>query len=478
MEGLGNHGKTAQGRSTLKQLSRVTVTVSQTENQTAKPLTTFVDSSASVKTDLFYSFGTLGRSTIGFVVSSWLLYFYIPPGGEPLVPVALYGFAIIFGQIISAILAPLIGYLSDNCKSRWGRRLPFMFIAGLPVILLFVLLWIPPVQKTSTWNLLFLALVFGLFRVALGFYQVPYKSVLPEIAITEKHRVRISAYQSGFLLVGMVIGGMAGLTIENLGYGVTALIYAGIGLIAFYIPIAALRGRKAWKYSSGARIDFRQSLSITMKNRVFMLFTLVWAIYMMTTSLIQSSAPFIVTEICRLNKADTIYFYLPGLIASLASYPLISKLTNRLGKEKVFAGSFLLAALVFPGTMLIGQWLTISLKTQCISWAVLQAVSISGMVVLTTAFIAEITDYDHAVTGQHREGMYYATLSVLEQISTGIASVLLPVLMLLGRSHLSPQGPLGIRLTGLIGGALMFIGFIIFLRFPLRHNLSEDHLKS
>ena len=118
--------------------------------------------------------------------------------------------------------------------------------------------------------------------------------------------------------------------------------------------------------------------------------------------------------------------------------------------------------------MLIGSWLPISLKVQCSSWAVLQAIVIAGVVVLTPALVAEITDYDYTKTGQRREGMYFAAMSVVDQIFSGFASVLLPLVLLLGRSHALPQGALGVRLTGVIGGLLMLIGFLVFLKYPHR----------
>jgi hypothetical protein len=41
-------------------------------------------------------------------------------------------------------------------------------------------------------------------------------------------------------------------------------------------------------------------------------------------------------------------------------------------------------------------------------------------------------------------------------------------MLLLGRSRLDPRGPLGVRVTGLAGGIMMLVAFIIFLRYPLR----------
>ena len=51
-------------------------------------------------------------------------------------------------------------------------------------------------------------------------------------------------------------------------------------------------------------------------------------------------------------------------------------------------------------------------------------------------------------------------------------AALLPLLLLLGRSHLEPQGPLGVRLVGALGGAFMLAGFLIFLRYPLGRGRS------
>jgi len=437
---------------------------------------TIAKPSGSIRTDVVYSLGNLGSSAIGFVISSWLLYFYLPPDGSPLVPVALYGVAILLARIVSAITTPVVGYLSDNSQNRKGRRLPFMFRAAFPLVIYFYLLWVPPRAYISLWNLAFLMIISIAYRVTLAFYQVPYRALLPEIALTERNRVRLSAFQSGFLLIGMLIGGMAGFLIEKQGFARTALIYGVGALIFLYLPYLFLQERQDRKIGDSQRISFQNSLLMTLRNPAFLSFAIVWAAYLVTTSFVQSSAPFIVTEICLLNKADTVYFYVPGLIASLLWYPLVTWFAKRWGKWNVYASSLLLSAIVFPGTMLIGDWLPISMKIQCTTWAVLQSVVISGVIVLSSAFVAEITDYDFQLTGQHREGMYFAAISVIEQLFNGLASMLLPILFLLGRSQNSPRGPLGIRLTGVVGGLLMLIAFIVFLRFPLRHeDVEENH---
>ena len=426
-----------------------------------------------VRTDVFYALVTLGSTTIWAVLSGWLLYFYMPPEGTPLVPAALYGIAMFVTSAAHAVIDPPIGYWSDHTRSRWGRRLPFMFASALPMLVFFVLLWTPPVRGESAWNLVYLGVVMLLYKVASSTHQIPYSALLPELALTDHHRVRMSAWYAGSQLLGMISGGFTGLVIENVGYVTAALIYAGAVLPLFYLPFLVLRERPGRQIAVAERLDFRQSISITLHNRAFLVYTATWALYWSTTTFVQAAIPFIVTEICLLTEADTIYFYIPAVLASLACYPLVTWLSVRLGKWRVFSGSLLTSAIVLPGLMLISDRLPVALKVQGIVWAILEAVAISGAVMLPSAFVAEITDYDERLTGQRREGAYYATWGLLDHVIGGSASALLPLLLLLGRSRSDPHGPLGVRMVGVIGGALMFAAFLSFLRYPLRHRRDE-----
>ena len=88
-----------------------------------------------------YGAGSLavGIKDAGF--KSLLLIYYNQVIGLPAARVA---FAIMIALVIEAVLDPIIGYVSDNWHSRWGRRHPFMYVSALPSALTFLLLWFPP----------------------------------------------------------------------------------------------------------------------------------------------------------------------------------------------------------------------------------------------------------------------------------------------------------------------------------------------
>lgn len=423
-----------------------------------------------IKTNIAYASIMLGSPMLWSIVDSWLLYFYLPPQGQgvPLVPVAIYSIAVFSTRVLNAAITPPIGYISDHARTRWGRRLPFMFVSALPLLIFFVLLWRPPLREESPWNLVYLVVILALYNVAYSFLLIPYNSLMPELVLTDQHRVRMSTWCASFQLMGIIVAGFAGLIIESKGYIVMALVYACIVLPLFYLPFLVLRERPERQIAATERLGFWQSIALTLSNPAFLVLTAVGGCFWIATAFVIMAIPYIVTEICLLETGDTAYFYIPAVLASLMCYPLVMWLSNRFGKWHIFAGSMLASAIVLPGLMLIGDWLPAPLAVQGVIWITLQAIAMSGFIVLMQAFAAEVTDYDETLTGQRREGAYYSTWGLLDQLINGMAMALLPLLLLLGRSRTDPLGPLGVRMAGLIGGLLLLTAFLIFLRYPLR----------
>lgn len=436
-----------------------------------KKLSQNPDTFPPVSMDIAYSLVMLGTTIVWTVVDSLLLYFYLPPEGKgvPLVPVASYGVVVLIASIVNALVTPPIGYWSDHLRSKWGRRLPLMFGASLPLVISFVLLWLPPVQKESMINLLYLGLILIVFNVTLNLVGIPLVSLLPEITTTDRHRVRLTAWSSSFQLIGMVIAALAALLVDEIGYVNVALIYAVVVLPFLYLPFYVLREEPGRQIKTEQRLGLIKSIRTTINNHAFFLLSIAGIGLFTATTFLIMSIPFIVTEICQQELEAATYFYLMGIFPMLACFPLVNWLSGRYGKWIVFSGSLFASALVFPGLMLIGPWLPIPLFYQGLIWIGLQAVAMSGVTMLPQAFAAEITDYDETLTGQRREGAYYSSWSLLEQIISGVAALLLPLLFLLGRSQTDPNGPLGVRLVGLIGGLLMFVSFLLFFKYPLQH---------
>ncbi len=422
---------------------------------------------------VLYAILTLASSTLWGVLNGWLLYFYLPPGGTPRTPVALYGVVMLIARLINMAITLPVGYLSDRTRTRLGRRMPYIYAGILLMPALFLLLWFPPRPGESIWNLLYVAGVMIAFNVAYECYQTPYDALLPELFPQERQRVRVSAWQTAFQLLGAVLSGLAGPLIEAFGYQRAAQIYV-LGLLPiFVLPLLFLRERQPARQALMG-ISFRQSLWLALSYRPFQIFTLSWALFWMASTFILEIMPYIVTEICRRREGEAVYFYLPTVLVSLLCLPLVTAASNRWGKRRVYLASLLAGASVLPGLALLGEAIPLPLLAQGIAWVVLSAVVLSAAQVLPSAIAAEITDWDEQTSGQRREGMFYAFWGLLDQLASGLGLGIIPAFLLLGRSAESPHGPLGVRLLGVFGGVLLGLAWLVFRRYPVTMPVEES----
>ena len=90
---------------------------------------------------LIHGFGAVafGVKDGGFLF--FLLFYYSQVLG---MDAGLVGLILLAALVIDAVVDPLIGYLSDRTYTRWGRRLPWLYAAPIPLALVWVMLWSPP----------------------------------------------------------------------------------------------------------------------------------------------------------------------------------------------------------------------------------------------------------------------------------------------------------------------------------------------
>src|SRR3990172_11832215 len=90
---------------------------------------------------ILYSGGSLGTALSLVAFNTYIQFYYVDQLG-----LSAYWFGIgwlVYGTW-NAFNDPLAGFLSDNTRTRWGRRIPWIAGAFIPLGLFFYLLWVPP----------------------------------------------------------------------------------------------------------------------------------------------------------------------------------------------------------------------------------------------------------------------------------------------------------------------------------------------
>ena len=119
------------------------------------------------------------------------------------VPPIRVGAAIMASLIIDVILDPLIGQWSDNLRSPWGRRHPFLYVAGVLWALCFYFFWNVPRDITGAALLGFLFTLLVGIRVSGSLYEIPSNALVPELAPDYDKRTGLISYRWFFLVLAI-----------------------------------------------------------------------------------------------------------------------------------------------------------------------------------------------------------------------------------------------------------------------------------
>lgn len=146
----------------------------------------------SMSTRLFYGFGSVAYGVKDSGFSYFLTFFYAQVIG---LPAQTVGFAIMVALVLDAFIDPIVGQLSDNTRSKWGRRHPWMYAAAIPVAVSYLLIWNPPTDWSQPAQVGYLIAVAVLIRSFISCYEIPSAALAAELTTEYDERTRLLSYR-------------------------------------------------------------------------------------------------------------------------------------------------------------------------------------------------------------------------------------------------------------------------------------------
>lgn len=155
---------------------------------------------------LAYGFGSIafGVKDNGFTVL--LMIFYNQALGLPAKSV---GLAVMIALFVDAIADPLVGNWSDNLRSRFGRRHPFMYFAAVPVAVSYFFLWNPPSGLNESELFAYLLAITILIRLCITLYEIPSSALVVDLAEDYNERTSFLSFRFFFGWIGGLSMGIA-----------------------------------------------------------------------------------------------------------------------------------------------------------------------------------------------------------------------------------------------------------------------------
>ena len=172
-----------------------------------------MENKLTTKTKLLYGSGDFGYSMNNSIIAALFPIFMMDVVG---VTPALAAAALFIGRSWDYINDPLVGYLSDRTRTRWGRRRPWLLFGALPFALTFILLWIKPGFITSqTGLLLYFAAAYLIYEASATTVYMPYFALTPELTQDYDERTQLTSFRMLF----NILGGLTAYTVPMLVIG-------------------------------------------------------------------------------------------------------------------------------------------------------------------------------------------------------------------------------------------------------------------
>ncbi len=429
----------------------------------------------TTKEIFFYNWGSISLNFVEGVLFTWIMFFYAPtnPGPDDIVyiPIVLTGVILAFGRIFDAITDPLIGNFSDNLKSKWGRRKPFIIFGTPLMIIAFIFLWTPPVAGESMINVIYLVsvfLIYFLFYTAIG---IPYDALIAEIALTSEDRVKLTSWKLIYGIIGFMLVALAAPLYQNLGPFKMALIVGAVGFVTMYMCLPGIKELPVEFSKSDVRIGLFDSLKATFGNKQFLFFGIAIILLYMCYMVLLPVMPYFVTVILGEEKSFTMYLQLEFIFFMVLSIPLWMALNKKYGKRRLFRVVSLLLTVAFPLLFFIGKIPGIPITTQAFLLFPLVSIPLGGFMILSYAMMGDMVDYDQMLTGKRRESMYYGVFGFSRKLGFAFAVLSFPILFKIFGAV--PENDLGIRLVWVMLGVVSLAGFFVLSGYKLGDSPEE-----
>ncbi len=141
---------------------------------------------------LAYGAGALANNTLAAAIGGMMLVLNLGLGMNP----ALVGLLAALPRLYDALIDPVMGFVSDHARTRWGRRRPFIFAGAIAAGLIYPVLWWFPPDGSEAFTFWYFLAVSVLFYSAYTVYATPWVALGYELTADSDERTRLMGVQN------------------------------------------------------------------------------------------------------------------------------------------------------------------------------------------------------------------------------------------------------------------------------------------
>ena len=364
----------------------------------------------------------------------------------------MWGFVMIFPRLFDAITDPIMGFISDNTKSKWGRRRQYVFLGAIIMGFSFIVMWQLHKESTIDYNFTYFLLWSLLFYVGLTIFSVPYVAMGYEMSDDFHERTNIMAVAQFIGQWAWVIAPWFWVIMDDQNFFESSeiavrelAIWVGLVCMIFaLIPAIFIKSKSTLNQNYDSItfknilkslhtifvINFGQAFKIKAFRKLcvatFLIFNAFNTVAAFTYFIVVF---FLFNGVTGPDGAwwwPTLFGSVGALVTTFLVIPVVTILSNKVGKKKAFIisqsisiiGYIMLWFLFIPG------------KPYMFLFALpFFSFGIGGLFTLMMSMTADVIDLDELNTGKRREGVFGAIYWWMVKFGFGIAGGLSGVIL-------------------------------------------------
>jgi GPH family glycoside/pentoside/hexuronide:cation symporter len=433
----------------------------------------------SLFSKLVYALPAYSLAVVGIPVYVYLPKFYTDVVG---INIASLGIILFSVRIFDAVTDPVIGYMSDQTRTRYGRRRPYIAIGSIFVALAMIFLFNPPEASKLFETIWFAVFIYALF-LFWTIVAVPYESLGPEITFDYHERTSLFAMRDGMLIAGTLAAASSPALVqwafslsadaqgEKSKFFWISVLYAPLIIATCWWCVAAIKEKRQPVKESQTNLwqGFRQ----VSRNRPFIILLIAYTISAIGNNLPATLILYYVQYVLQSELADLfLLLYFATGILFLPGWIVVSRKT---GKKSAWLASMAINTGAFIGVFFLGPGDEIIYGILVI----LSGIGFGATLAIPSAIQADVIDYDELLSGKRREGQYIGLWSIAKKLAAAVGvGIGLSVLGLVGYTpnvEQSDQVVLTLRtLYALVPSICNIIAFGIALSYPISSGVHRD----
>lgn len=365
-----------------------------------------------------YALGDTACNLVFQLSLLYLLFFYTDVMG--LSPAAA-GLVFVVARVWDAVNNPLMGYLVDHTRSRWGNTRVYLRFVSLPLAIATVLLFFIPPGFDATALFLWALGTYVVWSMLFTMVNIPYAAMTAQLSDDPRERTSITAARMLGMLAGVVVVAVAteplvsAFALPAQGWFAAAALY---GLLAFVLFVLCLKGTARLPLREAPATEpyrIRDLMGLLGKNTPALVVVATFFLGASAEYIRQTSVVYYITY--NLGDPSLIPVFLGTVVlAMVAGNLIIPWLTDRFDKR----GTYLLGVALAAATSLVVQFLPYDQTGLIFAVAALSSLGFSVVSTMGWAMLPDTVEYGEHKTGVRSEGILYAFFSFSQKLATAV----------------------------------------------------------